>query len=125
SSRAQILKGNKMEMTLEKIKFKTTDEKPCLLTLAVQIPSEILEAKKEEVTGEFQKVVQLPGFRAGKVPVDLVKRNFSEKIRGEVLEQVLKESVSQIIKEKELAPVSTPMVDKIEYNDKSLKFNLL
>ena len=40
---------------------------------------------------ELSKTVNIKGFRPGKVPVDVLKRQFGKAIYGEVLEKVLKE----------------------------------
>lgn len=114
------------QLTLEKIKFKTKEEKPCQLTFAVSVPPELVSAKEEDVAKEFQKAAQLPGFRAGNAPLDLVKRNFSEKVKSQTVDELLKEVVHHILEEKSLMPVVTPMVNELKLDDKqSLSFSLI
>lgn len=113
-----------MELALDKIKYKKTEEKPCQLTFSVSVPKELVSAKEEQIAREFQKVVQLPGFRAGKAPLDLVRRNFAEKVKSQTLEDLLKDSVMHVLQEKQLAPVATPMVDALKFEG-SLSFNLI
>lgn len=115
-----------MEITLDKLKLKTTEEKPCQVKLTVQIPFEIVDAKQKEVREDFRRVAQLPGFRAGKAPMELIEEKFSDKIKSEVLEQLLRDSVPTILKEKSLIPISRPVVDSVQYDGKSsLSFNLI
>lgn len=113
-----------MELALEKIKLKKTDEKPCQLTFAVNVPQDLVSAKEEQVARDFQKVAQLPGFRAGKAPLDLVRRNFSDRVKNQALEELLKDVVMHVLQEKQLAPVSTPMVDQLKFEG-NLSFNLI
>jgi len=114
------------ELIFDKLKFKLTEEKPCEVTFSVQIPIEIVKTKKEKVAQEFQKVARLQGFRAGKAPLDLVQKNYADKIQSEALEQLLKDSIPYILKQKSLSPISTPMVDKIELNgEETLSFDLI
>jgi trigger factor len=115
-----------MEVTLDKVKVKQSDEKPCKVTLSVAFAPEIVKSRREKVAAQFQKVAQLPGFRAGKAPMDLVRQNFSQKIDSEALDQIFRDYVPEILKEKKLRPVSTPMVEKLELNDgDKLSFNLV
>lgn len=115
-----------MELTLEKIKFKTKEEKPCQVTFSVQIPSDIVEAKQKEVTKEFQREAQLPGFRVGKAPLELIQKNFADKLKSHTVDQLLKESVPHVLREKEIIPLFTPMVDQINLDAKQvLSFTLV
>ena len=51
---------------------------------------------------ELSKKVNIKGFRPGKVPVDVLKRQFGKAIYGEVLERVLTETSTKAIKEKKI-----------------------
>lgn len=115
-----------MTLTLERIKYKKTEEKPCSIMLSVQVPSDVFVTKQEEVVLEFQRAAQLPGFRTGKVPLELIQKNFSEKIKSHTAEKIIGEIVPQILKEKSLVPVTHPTVDQFKQNnDQSFSFNLI
>ena len=115
-----------MVTTLEKVKLKTASDEPCKVTLTVQVPKEAVQAKASEVEVRFQKAARLPGFRQGKAPMELVRQNFQDKIQGEVLDQIIRDLVPQIIKERSLTPVTTPLIDKIRYDGSaSLTFELV
>ncbi len=115
-----------MEITLDKVKFKTAEEKPCKVTLSINVSPEIVKGRKEKVAQQFQKLAQLPGFRAGKAPLDLVRQNFSSKIATEALDEIFRDYVPQILKEKELVPIVTPTVDKVQFNGgDTLSFELI
>ena len=115
-----------MEITLKKVKIKNAEEKPCKVTLSVSFAPEIVKQRKEKVAADFQKVAQLPGFRAGKAPLELVRQNFSGKIDSETLDQIFRDYVPEILKEKSLRPITTPLVDKVQFNGgDALSFNLI
>ena len=115
-----------MEITLKQVKLKTAEEKPCKVTLSVNFSPDLIKQRKEKVAAEFQRVAQLPGFRAGKAPIDLVRQNFSGKINSETLDQIFRDYVPEILKEKSLRPITTPMVDKVQFNGgDTLIFNLI
>lgn len=115
-----------MEITLKQVKLKTAEEKPCKVTLSVSFSQEIIKKRKEKVAADFQKVAHLPGFRAGKAPIELVRQNFSGKIDSETLDQIFRDYVPEILKEKSLRPITTPLVDKVQFNGAdTLSFNLI
>jgi len=116
-----------MEITLKQVKLKIAEEKPCKVTLSVSFAPEIVKKHKEKVAADFQRVAQLPGFRTGKAPLELVRQNFSGKIDSETLDQIFRDYVPEILKEKSLLPITTPLVDKVQFNggDTSLSFNLI
>lgn len=113
-------------IALENIKLKVKEEKECEVTYLIQISSELIRSKEKEVTAQFQKFAQLPGFRLGKAPSELVARTFSEKIKNETQDQILKELIPKILKEKEIHPVSPPVVRKtLSPNKDSWDFEIL
>jgi len=101
------------------------DESPTKKTMKIEIPADEVRAAAESVARSLAKSVRLPGFRPGKVPVDLVKKRFSEEVRSEVLEQLLQDSVRQALSEKELVPLGQPKVEELSYEpDAPLSFRV-
>lgn len=67
-----------------------------------------------KVDAEIKKVapqVRMPGFRPGKVPANLVKKMHGEQIHAQVLNDTLRDSVDQLMKDKELRPAMQPKID--------------
>src|SRR5262249_34993400 len=76
----------------------------------------------------FQRIqtrASLPGFRAGKAPLDLVRKHFADRARQSMLEDVISRASSQVIREKKLEAIDTPRIEKLEYDlGKPLLFHL-
>ena len=69
----------------------TVDSKKGLKTnLKVFVDKKTIEEKIGVRLNELSKTVNLKGFRPGKVPVDVLKRQFGKVVYGEVLEKILK-----------------------------------
>lgn len=69
------------------------------------------------VDNEVQRItpqVRMPGFRPGKVPANLVKKMHGAALHSEALNTTLRESVDELVREKELRPALQP---KIELGD--------
>ena len=69
----------------------TVDSKKGLKTnLKVFVDKKIIEEKIGVRLTELSKTVNLKGFRPGKFPIDVLKRQFGKVVYGEVLEKILK-----------------------------------
>jgi len=74
---------------------------------------------------ELSKTVNIKGFRPGKVPADVLKRQFGKAVYGEVLEKILKETSSQALKEKKIKVAGQPKLDLKSYGEgKDLNYTL-
>ena len=83
-------------------------------------------AVEERVTARLNEVgqqVRLPGFRPGKVPMDLLKKRFGQSVRGEVLERTIEESTQAALTEKAVKPALQPRVELVSFDEgKDLEF---
>ncbi len=74
---------------------------------------------------ELSKTVNIKGFRPGKVPVDVLKRQFGKAVYGEILEKVLQETSTEALKEKKLKAAGQPKLDLKSYGEgKDLTYTL-
>jgi len=81
--------------------------------LSIEIPAETAAREFDRVARDFMKHANLPGFRRGKAPLQLVKRRFEGDIRGEVIQKLVPESYEQAIKEKDLKPLGQPSLENL------------
>jgi trigger factor len=72
---------------------------------------------------EIKKTVSIKGFRPGKVPTEVLKRQFGKAIFGEVLDKILKETSAKAIEENKIKPAGQPKIDLKTYGeDKDLEY---
>ena len=91
--------------------------------LKVLIDKKTIETYVEEKYNEIKKTVTLKGFRPGKVPKEVLKRQFGKSIYGEVLDKVLKETSTRALEEKKIKPAGQPKIDLKSYGeDKDLEY---
>jgi trigger factor len=77
----------------------------------VTVPAGDLETEITRRLGELGRQIRLPGFRPGKVPMQILRRRFGPSVRGEVLQSTLQTSSSEAISERNLRPALPPKVD--------------
>ena len=81
--------------------------------------STYMDEKYEEIKG----TVSIKGFRPGKVPKEVLKRQFGKAIFSEVLDKVLKDSSIKALEENKIKPAGQPKLDlKIYGEDKDLEY---
>ncbi|QXQ05461.1 trigger factor [Sphingosinicellaceae bacterium] len=78
---------------------------------SVHIPAAALAEKIDARAVEVAKQVRMPGFRPGKVPLNLVKKMHGPALHGEVLQAAVNEGVQQLMAEHKLRPAMQPQVD--------------
>src|SRR5512134_1291333 len=70
-----------------------------------------MKTQVDAVSGVERKIMPLKGFRKGKAPMEMVKRLFRASVEGELAERLVKESLADVVKEKDLRVLSLPSVD--------------
>ena len=105
-----------MKVTVENIKGLNKDIKVFIDKKTMNFH---MEAKYEEI----KKTVNLKGFRPGKVPKEILKRQFGQAIFSEVLDKVLKDTSVKALEESKIKPAGQPKLDlKIYGEDKDLEY---
>ena len=77
----------------------------------ITVPAGDLEAEITRRLGELGRQIRLPGFRPGKVPMQILRSRFGPSVRGEVLQNTLQTSSTEAISERNLRPALPPKVD--------------
>jgi len=107
-----------MKVTIENIKGLNKDIK-------VFIDKKTMNTHMDEKYEEIKNTINLKGFRPGKVPKEILKRQFGKALFGEVLDKVLKDTTTQALKESKIKPAGQPKLDLKTYGeDKDLEYVL-
>ena len=80
-----------------------------------------LDAKYEEI----RKDVVLKGFRPGKVPTEILKRQFGKTVYGEVIDKILKDSTTKVLEDNKIKPAGQPKIDLKSFGEgKDLEYTI-
>lgn len=79
--------------------------------MSITVPASDIDAMATERLEQIAKTVKMPGFRPGKVPMDMVKRQHGGRVMGEITERIISESLSKAMQEKEVRPAGQPQMD--------------
>ena len=91
--------------------------------LKIFIDKETMNSYMDEKYEEIKGSVNLKGFRPGKVPKEILKRQFGKAIFSEVLDKVLKDTSTKALEENKIKPAGQPKFDLKTYGeDKDLEY---
>lgn len=91
----------------------------------IRIPSSEVEKKLIARLETIGKKVKIPGFRPGKVPLNLLKQRYKAEALSEVLEECIEHGIKQTAKEKNIKPSLKPKINLKSYEDgKDLNFDV-
>jgi trigger factor len=83
----------------------------------VVVASSDIEEKMQARLVEIGRSVRLPGFRPGKVPMQVLRKRYGPSVRGEVLERAVNDSSSQAIRERGLRPALQPKIEIVAFDE--------
>lgn len=78
--------------------------------IQIEIPGEAFKDAYNSVSKKYANGATVPGFRKGFAPLDVIRVRYKEEIKGDVLQKVLPEKVSEAIQELKLHPLSEPQL---------------
>jgi trigger factor len=89
---------------------------PTQRELHVEIDQASIKDAYGKVSQRYAKRANVPGFRKGFAPLDVIRLRFQEEIKNEVLQLLLPDKVSAAIQEHKLHPLAEPQlhVDDVE-----------
>lgn len=84
--------------------------------LAIEVPASSVDDRFKKAFGEYKAKAKIPGFRPGKVPMNIIEKKFANEVGGEVLETLIGESYRQALIQKKLWPLGDPKVSDVKFD---------
>ena len=93
--------------------------------LEVKVEAADIDKEVNAHLAEYSKKVSLPGFRKGKIPLDIMKQRYGRAVMGEVLEKAVNDSSAKALMDKKLKPAMQPKIEVKEFDEgKDLIFTM-
>src|SRR5688500_11541778 len=83
---------------------------PTQREIHIEIDAASLKAAYSKVSEKYTRGANVPGFRKGHAPLDVVRLRYKDEIKSEVLQQIVPEKVSEAIEEHKLQPLTEPQL---------------
>ncbi|MBR4682352.1 MAG: trigger factor [Elusimicrobiaceae bacterium] len=97
------------------VKTKQLNKEGCRVTLSVEASAALVTKNFQNAAVQVQSRAQMQGFRAGKVPLDLVKQNFGGHIKERALDLTVKSAIGAAVTEAKLDAVGVPTLTKADF----------
>jgi trigger factor len=93
--------------------------------LQVAVPPERVAKARDKAASRVAKQVRLPGFRPGKAPAAMVRKQFKAAIDQEAVESLLREAFETVLAKEKLDLVTQPHAHDVKFgDDDTLSFEL-
>ncbi|HEX2580552.1 MAG TPA: trigger factor [Dongiaceae bacterium] len=91
----------------------------------ITIPAAEVKRRVEGKLTEIGGQVRLPGFRPGKVPLQVLRQRYHQSVMGDVLNEAIQHESEKLLSEKQLRPAAQPKVEVLSFaDDKDLEFQV-
>ena len=81
--------------------------------LEVAVPVQRVESEIEQRLKQISRTARLKGFRPGKAPLTVVRKQFGEQVRAEVVGDLMRTTLAEAINQEKLTPAAGPRIEPI------------
>ena len=107
------------------MKFTINDISQSEQEVGIELSYEEIKVELDAEVKKEAKKIQIPGFRKGKVPANLLKSRFGDALEYEASEKVATQQFWKVAKDNDLKPIGTPVLTDIQFNPgKDLNFKV-
>ncbi|MFO1366170.1 MAG: trigger factor [Acinetobacter sp.] len=93
--------------------------------LNVSVPTSRVNEQFEARLKRTAKTVKINGFRPGKVPLNVVRREYGAGIYQEVVNEIIRDTVFEAIQQEKINAVGMPNIEKVENKDGALVYEAI
>jgi trigger factor len=83
--------------------------------ISITLEPEEVDVHVDQLVAKYRKKANVPGFRAGHVPEQMVRSAYRENIESDLLQAILPEATEKAIREHELNVATTPRIEDLRF----------
>ena len=107
------------------MKTETKNLEKCQVQLTVTLDAEEMKAIVKDVEKVFLREAQLPGFRKGKVPLQVIRKEFADGLKQEIQRSMFQKNYAEAVKAEKLEPVAVTDVKDLAYDENGASFTAI
>ena len=94
----------------------------CQVKLSVTLDADEMKAIVKDVEKVFVREAQIPGFRKGKVPLELIRKEFASGLKQEIERAMFQKHYPEAVKAEKVEEVALADVQDLKYDDNGGSF---
>lgn len=98
------------------MKVKEVEKQGLKRTYEIVIPASDIETRVEARLAEVGQNLKVPGFRPGKVPMQVLRSRYGDSVLGEVIEKAVNDSSNDTIDKNKLKPAMQPKIEIVSFD---------
>jgi len=102
---------------MEKGKDTIREISQCKREVEIEIPAATVKKEFENTIQQFAQSAKIKGFRPGKVPIDIIKRNYRQEIKDAIVNNLIPGAVSKELQAHDVKPVGSPVVTELSFEE--------
>src|SRR5579863_3434392 len=81
--------------------------------MEVAVPASEVSAEIEQRLKQLSRTARLKGFRPGKAPLPVIRKQFGDQVRAEVVNDLMRKSFAEAVSKEQLTPAAGPRIEPI------------
>lgn len=107
------------------VKIEQTKSEKLKREYTVTVSAKQIDETVNQKIATLQKTIKMPGFRPGKVPLDMIKKTHGRNVMGEVLERSVQQGSQEVFKKENISPAAQPKIEVKSFDEgKDLVFEM-
>jgi len=99
------------------LKVDYNEETSVRKSLAFEIEADVVSREIAARAQHYARRVNIPGFRPGKIPADVIKQRFRQQVLEDVAEKLVNQVVHEELEGRGLRPLATPRVTELKIDE--------
>src|SRR4051812_27646621 len=81
--------------------------------LEVAVPAQRVSTEIEQRLKQISRTARLKGFRPGKAPFAVIRTQYGDQVRGEVISDLIRSTYAEALTQEKLNPAANPRIEPI------------
>jgi trigger factor len=81
--------------------------------LEVAVPAQRVDSEIEQRLKKISRTARLKGFRPGKAPMPVIRQQFGEQVRAEVIGDLMRSTFAEAVNQEKLKPAAGPRIEPL------------
>ena len=94
----------------------------CQTQLTVKLDADEIKVVVKKIEGAFMREAQLPGFRKGKIPVEIIRKEFATGLKQETEREMFQKYYPEAVKESKIEEVQVVDIKDMKYDSDGGEF---